>query len=818
MKTIILIASLLISFNINAQIDGKFGFQCTMPTGSYTPDNNLIGGLYKPESIDNYTNDPNAYFPVLIVYVQFPNDPGADVSWWPVSGNQAPTFMGNIISEFKSTNYGTNWWDAYSESNARLSDFWMEVSRGELHLVGEEVHVVLPEEYTWYGSHGGTEQIMEDLFSELATVVGSDWPKYDKWGKDGNGDFVYGTGDGFVDMIYLVARSNPSGYFTPAGVMNYCSHTSNGHTVYTSGSQTIKIKPAISEEGAGFQICGGIPLNEWALVSFSGHEHAHYLFGNGNYFEWHQQYSKVNNYHGWEEYLSPYELLRLGYHTPQVADFNDVTISIGDFSSFTTNSGSELLKVPIGSSSRNEFFLIANRQHVSIYDHLMWGDTAHDNPYRTLSTPQQDYGKGIYIYHAYPGEIQNGGNYPWGIHIDMECADGLWNWTQYGTQLPDWSCTQNVAYYKRTTAVYGLNDNGGEYNNSQSLDKHDGLSLGYYEKGNWFGIGDAVPCGSHGDGTDRNFTNEEEVWTSRELQGDRWDAWKVGYNEVFSPYSTPSTTNWDNDNSYIFIYLNSMSGTTANLEIYKIGEGGWDEEEILEVTPPSKPSLYKPVEIANCNGTVGSPRIIWNNNYEPDMLRQGSRDQFKRYKIYRAISTNPSIAPLNYTYHDTYDDHTPNDTANYIDNNALNGAIIYCGLGGANGNDTYYRYKIIAVDKYDDESVLSDFVSIKAHSIIPDSPVYGNNEAPVSFKLAQNYPNPFNPSTEIKFDLPQNSFVTLRVYNAVGQVVAELVNNEYKNAGSYAVSFDGSKLASGIYFYSIEAGVYKDVKKMVLIK
>ncbi|MBE2227646.1 MAG: T9SS type A sorting domain-containing protein [Ignavibacteria bacterium] len=89
---------------------------------------------------------------------------------------------------------------------------------------------------------------------------------------------------------------------------------------------------------------------------------------------------------------------------------------------------------------------------------------------------------------------------------------------------------------------------------------------------------------------------------------------------------------------------------------------------------------------------------------------------------------------------------------------------------------------------------------------------------PTVFALAQNYPNPFNPSTEIKFELPQNTFVTLKVYNAVGQVVAELVNNEYKNAGRYSVSFDGTKLASGIYFYSIVAGSYNEVKKMVLLK
>ena len=133
-------------------------------------------------------------------------------------------------------------------------------------------------------------------------------------------------------------------------------------------------------------------------------------------------------------------------------------------------------------------------------------------------------------------------------------------------------------------------------------------------------------------------------------------------------------------------------------------------------------------------------------------------------------------------------------------------------------NDTYFRYKIVAVDSSGDESVPSDFVSIKANSIIPDSPNFATNENPLSFALAQNYPNPFNPSTEIKFELPQNTFVTLKVYNAVGQVVAELVNNEFRNAGRYSVSFDGSSLASGIYFYSLEAGVYKDVKKMVLIK
>jgi len=91
-------------------------------------------------------------------------------------------------------------------------------------------------------------------------------------------------------------------------------------------------------------------------------------------------------------------------------------------------------------------------------------------------------------------------------------------------------------------------------------------------------------------------------------------------------------------------------------------------------------------------------------------------------------------------------------------------------------------------------------------------------QQPFTFKLEQNYPNPFNPKTKIKFTLPQNTFVSVKVYNVTGELVATLVNNEYKNAGHYDVAFDGSSFASGVYFYTIEAGNFRNSKKMVLIK
>jgi len=92
-----------------------------------------------------------------------------------------------------------------------------------------------------------------------------------------------------------------------------------------------------------------------------------------------------------------------------------------------------------------------------------------------------------------------------------------------------------------------------------------------------------------------------------------------------------------------------------------------------------------------------------------------------------------------------------------------------------------------------------------------------NTEIPNVYSLSQNYPNPFNPVTQIKFGIPKQGFVTLKVYDILGREVAQLVNT-VKAAGTYVIDFDASKLASGTYFYRIESGSFTDVKKMVLIK
>lgn len=88
---------------------------------------------------------------------------------------------------------------------------------------------------------------------------------------------------------------------------------------------------------------------------------------------------------------------------------------------------------------------------------------------------------------------------------------------------------------------------------------------------------------------------------------------------------------------------------------------------------------------------------------------------------------------------------------------------------------------------------------------------------PIDFLLEQNYPNPFNPYTNIKFTIPNNSMVTLKIYDILGKEVATLINEEL-NAGSYSRTWNAVNMASGIYFYQLSTKNNNLIKKMILIK
>jgi len=114
-----------------------------------------------------------------------------------------------------------------------------------------------------------------------------------------------------------------------------------------------------------------------------------------------------------------------------------------------------------------------------------------------------------------------------------------------------------------------------------------------------------------------------------------------------------------------------------------------------------------------------------------------------------------------------------------------------------------YHYRLKQIDN-DGTFEYSDIISVMAG-------------VPNNFYLSQNYPNPFNPVTRIEFTLPEKQQVSLRVYNTLGELVQELLN-EVKQPGSYSVTFNASNLPSGIYIYRIQTESFATNKKMTFMK
>ncbi|MBZ0202607.1 MAG: T9SS type A sorting domain-containing protein, partial [Ignavibacteria bacterium] len=137
--------------------------------------------------------------------------------------------------------------------------------------------------------------------------------------------------------------------------------------------------------------------------------------------------------------------------------------------------------------------------------------------------------------------------------------------------------------------------------------------------------------------------------------------------------------------------------------------------------------------------------------------------------------------------------------------------------------NTIYHYRVYAYNL----AGLSGYSNTAFDTTFAPTGIVQTNEIPSEFSLSQNYPNPFNPSTTIVFQIPLSRGVSasgglgvltsLIVYDILGKEVKVLLNQQLQ-PGNYNISFDGSNLASGLYFYRLTAGEFTDTKRMLLIK
>ncbi len=136
--------------------------------------------------------------------------------------------------------------------------------------------------------------------------------------------------------------------------------------------------------------------------------------------------------------------------------------------------------------------------------------------------------------------------------------------------------------------------------------------------------------------------------------------------------------------------------------------------------------------------------------------------------------------------------------------------------------NSFNKFHDLRIKQQEEGTKIDKYLMTNDASYVPPTTVGVEDETfvatvPNEFSVAQNYPNPFNPTTVISFALPKEAHVIVSVFNALGQMVEELVNSN-RNAGLHSVSFDASSLTTGIYFYTVNAGEFVSTKKMLLVK
>jgi len=280
--------------------------------------------------------------------------------------------------------------------------------------------------------------------------------------------------------------------------------------------------------------------------------------------------------------------------------------------------------------------------------------------------------------------------------------------------------------------------------------------------------------------------------------GDNNTCFDVDFNDVFSPWSNPALiVNNSSDSLTIEINGRDQNGDLI-VNIYFTN---------ITAARPSKPTGLKVERFIVKTDTSYHPYLTWQKNLEPDF--QGV------YKIFRGNSfdetTEPSYA-LIATITDT------SAIPEYLDEEVL----LYFEMQykeNCGSNYLTYSYKVQAVDIDSLESAKSDrgYLSGWTLDCTGSGDKFENTVNPKVIELKQNYPNPFNPITNIQYYLPHSGIVKITIYDILGREV-KILENKFKEAGYHTVSFDGSALSSGIYFYRLNSNNLTKTKKMVIIK
>jgi hypothetical protein len=746
-----------------------------------------FGSLHIPTS----TPEDGQFLRALFIFVTFSDDnaPNVNNSIWDIpypnpTRPMNPYTQGNNIvasDEQSSSIHHLGRYEQYT-----ISDFFCQMSGGQLDFIGDEVYFQLPQPSTYY--HNTLHWARPDLNSYILQYVndnlGVDFMRYDNWHKVGN-SWVWG-GDEEAEMIVIQFRKIPDNYES-----YYWGQAGVGGEAHLFGNSTYSktLDGILIGNDDGIAATQGINRTTHLELVLE-HEISHHIFGEAfdhiGFNPWHVSIGMMTEAHGTSTYcMIPMEraMTGLNWVTPMIANPNQSsqTFTLRDEFEY-----GDILKVPVPKANINdpqEYFWVTNHQKKSRYDGISRGSNTCYQTNNYEMDPFCDVGKGLFVFHESDIFCNNNIN-GYGKHyaFDLKSASGRWNWA--------WDTLVDVF---------------GGFNIQKIINRN--IVSGYYKFNKYY-------LRSYPDWS-AQLLNRDPCWNppnykvTADFHGDGKDPFNMNYNELLSPYSNSASNNYQNPgfNTGVTIKLLSTNPTTGEMQVKVY----YDDNLALYECPPAKPQNLKVTGSFVVPNVSFHPHLQWEANLEPDMMEDAY------YKIYRGLSFDCSVEP---TY--TYIASVPYDITEYTDE----GALLYTGSQGyldCGNNLRTYSYKVSAVDNSPTfyESIKSErgFVQGYQTGCIAGTQDYfiSNTGKPKEYNLKQNYPNPFNPITNINYEIPNDVFVSIKVYDILGREIKTLIN-EYKTAGSYIISFNGSEFSSGIYFYKIKAGNYVNVKRMLLIK
>ncbi|MDY0082547.1 MAG: T9SS type A sorting domain-containing protein [Ignavibacteriaceae bacterium] len=678
-----------------------------------------VGGLYKTSE---------GTIRVLFVFAQFPDD-NYDINnvTWPKG--QAPADMQSWVD---------NTWSA-TPTQGSMTHYFNDMSFNKLKFIGKTVSVITQQTRAWYLANNKKRG---DIHTEIIQQLDQTWDfaQFDNWDYEGNYNHK-NQPDGIVDMVFMVWR-NIANEFIPDSIALIYERLSMGRVADLGGGPAVTVDNGYRAVNMGYGGNGsGVTLTDWFtenMFRFSIHEFGHYLQG-GN--DQHVGYGFWGLCSGWgiKNFVpNSFERYRLGWinlNTVQASP--NGTISSATLPDYVTSGVAYRLVI---NDAAKQYFYIENHQKTSFWE----------NNQMFLRSPYGNVENGIYILR----QDGAGGNNKF---IRCLAADGRYNWTVNQIIQSPWHAqTLLLPVFKML--------NPDRVNGYTDLDWIPWWWNGVYQ-----------------DEAAILFTENSNGEPIEDIRnhGDGKDAFRIGYNEVWSPYSNPNSQRLNKDVTPFGFKINSFNYGVASLDIY-VGTS-------LD-GPPSKPQ-----NLTVTASSTNHPLLTWEPNLEPD------KSYYKVYKYNMSGTGWEFLANTTSTsYHDI--------------------SVSYCQPGQI-CPERNIKYRVTCVDTQNKESIPSNEVitSVKGFGIEKAVDNQGFMNAPDDYNLAANYPNPFNPGTIINYAVKEAGLVKLNVYDILGAEVAELVN-EVKEAGYHSVEFNAATLPSGVYIYTMQVNGFTSSKKMLLMK